>query len=384
VPKRVAIVGVGYSDLRSITPGSSYKEMMYEAAVRAYADAGIDPRRDVDSFISVSEDFWEGTSIFDEYIPDQLGAALRPAHTVAGDGLQALACAAMLIATGQSRVVVVEGHSKYSDMRTPHHIHQLAFDPVYHVPLGAHPYHLAGLEMSRFLYETRTTRRQCALVVEKNAANALHNPRAVYGARLSVEDVLGAPPAFSPLGELDIARPADGAFVMVLASGEVARDLTATPVWVTGYGWCTDTPALDSRPWGEAAYAGLAARQAYRMAGITDPPRQLDFAEVDDAFSYKELQHLEALGLCSRGQAGALLADGTTGPGGAFPVNVSGGSLGGGHFLEATGLYRACEATLQLRGQAGPLQLPGARRGLVQSWRNLPTTTGCVVILQAD
>ncbi|NIV39129.1 MAG: acetyl-CoA acetyltransferase, partial [Anaerolineae bacterium] len=76
--REVAIVGAGWSGFRSITPDLSYKELMYDAAVQAYEEAGIDPRRDVDSFVTVAEDYNEGTSIFDEYVPDQLGALHRP------------------------------------------------------------------------------------------------------------------------------------------------------------------------------------------------------------------------------------------------------------------------------------------------------------------
>src|SRR4030042_3897287 len=78
VMERVAIVGVGWSGFKPSTPEVSYKELTYEAAVKAYADAGVDPRRDVDSFVTVAEDFLEGTSIFDEYTPDQLGRGLQP------------------------------------------------------------------------------------------------------------------------------------------------------------------------------------------------------------------------------------------------------------------------------------------------------------------
>ena len=84
---RVAVVGIGHAGFAPITAGVSYKELMFEAAQRAYFDAGVDPRTDVDSFVCCSEDFLEGTSIFDEYVPDQLGAVQRPVQTVAGDGL---------------------------------------------------------------------------------------------------------------------------------------------------------------------------------------------------------------------------------------------------------------------------------------------------------
>ena len=128
--ERVAIIGVGWVGYRPVTPEVSYKELTYEAAVKAYADAGIDPRRDVDSFVTVAEDFIEGTSIFDEYVPDQLGAVLKPVHTIGGDGLHGLATAYMLIRTGQAHLVVVEGHSKASNVLTLPEVTAYAQDPI--------------------------------------------------------------------------------------------------------------------------------------------------------------------------------------------------------------------------------------------------------------
>src|ERR671918_712952 len=105
---RVAIVGVGHAGFAAITAGVSYKELTFEAALRAYDDAGVNPRKDVDQFVSVSE----------EYVPDQMGAALRPVHTVSADGLFAVATAVMLIRSGAALVVAIEGHSKSSDILT--------------------------------------------------------------------------------------------------------------------------------------------------------------------------------------------------------------------------------------------------------------------------
>src|SRR5437870_2868745 len=84
---RVGIIGIGMTAFRPSTPEYNWKELMFEAASRAYADAAIDPREDVDSFITCAEDYYEGFGIFDEFVPDQLGAALRPTCTVSGDGL---------------------------------------------------------------------------------------------------------------------------------------------------------------------------------------------------------------------------------------------------------------------------------------------------------
>jgi len=120
---------------------------------------------------------------------------------------------------------------------------------------------------------------------------------------------------------------------------------------------------------------------AYRQAGINNPQDVIDFAEVDDTYAYKELQSLEALGFFSPGEAGPLTEEGFTEPDGDLPVNVSGGSLGMGNLLDATGLTRALEAVLQLRGEAGARQLEDVEIGLVQSWRGVPTTSGAVAIL---
>lgn len=378
---KVAIVGVGTSAFGSITPDVSYKEMMFEAAVKAYEEVGIDPRKDVGSFVCMSEDFLEGTGIFDEYVPDQLGAMLKPVHTITADGLYGLISAYMQISTGLFDIVVIEAHSKASNILSLHGVINLALDPIYNRPLGINPLYIAGMEMNRYLHDTCSTPSQCALVVKKNRAHALNNPLGVYGAKIEVEDVLNSEPMFSPLNRLDIAPHADGCVVMVLASERVAKELSKNPVWIRGVGWCSDSPSLEQRGWGEATYSQLSAEMAYRMANIKNPIKEIDLVEVDDQFSYKELQHLEALGLCRKGEAGALLEQGAFDHDQSLPVNISGGSLGVGYLLEASGLQRAHEVVLQLRCEAGKRQLKRATTGLVHSWRGLPTTSGAVVIL---
>jgi acetyl-CoA C-acetyltransferase len=377
---RVAIVGVGWYGFRPVSPEVSYKEMTYQAAVRAYADAGVDPRKDIESFVTVAEDFHEGTSIFDEYTPDQLGAALKPMHTIAGDGLHGLATGYMLIRTGQFDLVAVEGHSKASNILTLPEVTGYAQDPILNRPLRLNTHFIAGLEMHRFLYETGATREQCAAVVVKNRRNALLNPSAPYGADLTMAEVLNGPPVSWPLGKRETAEVADGAIVMVLASEKLAKTLTDQPVWVLGAGWCNDSPSLENREWGRSPYIEQAARMAFRQAGINHPRGVIEFAEVDDTYAYKELQSLEALGLVLSGEAGVLTEAGYTAMDGELPVNVSGGSLGTGHLLDATGLARALEVVLQLRGQAGARQLEDVQTGLAQSWRGAPTTSGAVVV----
>jgi acetyl-CoA C-acetyltransferase len=348
--------------------------MITAAAVRAYDDAGIQPS-DVQSFVCCEEDFFEGISISDEYTPDQLGAVQKPVHTVCGDGIHALADAVMEIMTGLFDLVVVESHSKASNILTLDHITHYATDPVYHRPLRLPPHAIAGLEMARFLHESGNTEGHCAQVVVKNRRQALRHPSGAHGAVVTAEDVLESPAVASPLTEAQVARTSDAAYVLVLAGEERARRLKSRPVWVRGLGWSNDTPTLESRNWARAEYAELAAERAYRQAGLRNPAREIDVFEVDDSYAYKELQHLEALRVFGKGESGKNL--------GKLPVNVSGGSLGMGHLLDASGLARVAEIVQQLRGEAGSRQVKGARTGLAMGWRGVPTTSGAVALFAA-
>jgi acetyl-CoA C-acetyltransferase len=378
---KVGIIGIGIAGFRTTTPELSWKELTYEAAAKAYQDADVDPRKDVKAFVTCAEDYWEGFGIFDEFTPDQIGGALRPVCTVCGDGIHGLATAFMQIQTGLVDVVAVEAHSKISDLLTYEGVVQHALDPIWNKPLRGHPFYVAGLEMNAFLRASGNTEKHCAAVVEKNRNNALRNGIAAYGANVDLNDILTSEKAFDPLKKLEISGLADGAVVLVLASDVAAKKLKRKPVWIKGVGWANDSPSLETREWEMAKYAELAAQMAYRIAKVKNPAREIDFAEVDDRFSYKELQHLESLGLAKKGQAGKMTANGDTALDGKFPVNASGGSLGCGDVVEASGLHRVAEVALQLRGDAGKRQLDGVKVGIAQSWRGIPTTSGAVAIM---
>lgn len=384
VPRRVAIVGVGFTTAHPATPLQSFKELVFEGAQKAYLDAAVEPA-EIDSFVTCAEDFNEGVSIFDEYTPDQLGAVQKPMHTLAEDGLYGIADAAMQIQAGLADLVAVEAHSKASNIVAPAWVLDYALDPVWIRPLGFNPHALAGLEMNCFLHETGITPAQCAHVAAKNRTHALRNPAAAYPLRLTPADIERSPYAFYPLREAEMARAADGCVVVVLASERIARGRSNQPVWVRGFGFASDSSAAESRSWAAAVYAEIAAGMAYRQAGVQIPRESIDLFEVDDTYAYKELQHLLALRLYTDATAaGRAVEAGETTLGGPTPVNVSGGSLGMGATLEASGLYRIVELVLQLRGQAGPRQVTNARSGLALSWRGAPTASGAVVILSRE
>ena len=140
--RRIAIVGAGYTAFRPVSPEVSFREMIFEAATKAYADVGIAPP-DVDTFVSVSEDYLEGTAIADEYVPDQLGAVLKPVQTIAADGITGLASAVLQLETGEFNFAVVEGRSKASNILYPAHIEAFALEAGLRPPPGV-PSQLRG------------------------------------------------------------------------------------------------------------------------------------------------------------------------------------------------------------------------------------------------
>ena len=381
---KAAIIGVGWYGPRPTTPEVSFREMVFEAASRAYADAGVDPRRDVDAFISAQEDFWEGIAIADEFAPEPVGGVLRPTFTVAGDGLQALAHAVMMIETGMFDIVAVESHAKPSDIVTLGEMYDLALDPLHVRPVKpANPLFMMALDAQAYMLRTNADASHFALVSAEERVRGLNNPRASYAGKVSIDEILDSEPVMDPLTRYDIAGFADASVVLVVARPDLAEKYTSKPVYIEGVGFATETGTgtLEWHTWGRMPSMRIAALRAYSQAGIGDPLSSTDFAEVEDRASPYLLMSLEELGLAPEGEAHKLYERGEYEYDGYYPVNPSGGSLAMGIALEATGLLRLLEAVLQLRGEAGAHQLSDVERAIVASWRGPPTTTSAVVVL---
>ncbi|MEN3044978.1 MAG: acetyl-CoA acetyltransferase [Candidatus Hydrothermales bacterium] len=378
----VYIVGMGISLPKKSSSEFSFREMIYEAAIKAYKDANIEPKN-VDIFVSVSEDFEEGTSIFDEYVPDQLGAVLKPVHTICADALTGLVSIYSLIKTGHFKIGVLEAHSKLSNVKNHSHLFAMGLDPVYIRPLEVNPYFIAGLEMAMFLDSRGYDELDAAFVVSKNKSNALTFGRSPFGTTITPEEVLFSEPVSEPLKRLDISPNADGACVFVIANEEVAKERKKDLIRILGLGFGGFTPNIEM--WrGDAEYLEVASKKAYSMAGIKNPIKEIDFAEIDDTFSYKELQHIEALSLSRVGESAELLKEGFYDLDGELPVNTTGGNMGNGNLSLMNGARSLYDAVLQLRGHAGNVQLLDPETALVASWKGLPSASGAVVILKRE
>jgi acetyl-CoA C-acetyltransferase len=248
------------------------------------------------------------------------------------------------------------------------------------LPLGLDFLSSAALQAKRYMYKYGITAEQCAKVVVRNRSNAKNNPYAQEPMGITVEDVLSSKILASPIRHLDTKPISDGACAMILAREEKARKLTKKPVWILGVSNCYETHYLGDRELADCDALAKAAKKAYSMAGIRNPLRQIDVAEISGEYSYQELLWMEGLGFCGRGDGGRLIDSGVTRVGGKLPVNPSGGMLPGNPNGVA-GMTRVAEAVLQLRGEAGDRQVKGAKIALAHGVTGICGQHQCVMIL---
>lgn len=378
--ERVAIIGIGIEGFRSQIRELSYKEMVYNAAVKAYNDADdLDPRTEVDTFISCEEDLNMGVSITDEYAPDQLGAAQRTVHTITDDGITGIAAGYMQIKTGLFDVAVIEAQSRNSDILTHNNIQNFALDPLETRNFNVNYHFTAGLEKRAYMNDTKITEEMIAEVTVRNHKNALKNPYAAFGSNIDKEHVLSTEMICDPIREIEIAKPVDGAIVIVIAAEKIVKEKNVNPIWINGITYATNSPNFGTRNWNEAEYAKICSRKLYELNNITNPLNDIDIYEIDNTYSYKEFQHLEGLGIYEKGESGKKLLNDEY-----ANINPSGGVLGMGNAHEANGLQRVSEIVEQLRGEAGRRQINGVEKGLAFSWRGVPTTSGAMMMMGVE
>jgi acetyl-CoA C-acetyltransferase len=260
----------------------------------------------------------------------------------------------------------------------------VVFDPLLVRPLGQSQLASLALQAGAYAQAHGVSEEQVAKVVVKNRGFGAANPRAHVRSEVSAEEVTAADPVFYPLNALHCPPQSVGGVAVILASGDAARRITQAPVWITGIGWAIDSYDLGSKDLTRLGSLVEAAAKTYRMAGIDDPPSALDVAEIHDITPYHELMAYEALALAPEGGAARLVDEGATAKGGRVPVNPSGGVICS-NLYGASGLLRASEAVLQLRGEAGDPQVPGAARALAHGMSapsGAAARTDCTIILE--
>lgn len=382
--ERVAIVGMGQTKIEASKESVNYPELVYEAVRLALEDAGVGIE-EIDNVITTSNDFWDGRTISCMPVGGVSGGYDKNISCVEGDGTFGAFYGACRILSGSYGVTLVTAHSKGSESRRiAHLITNAAFDPVHARCLGLDMVTACALQARKYMHSYGITEEECALVAVKNHGNAFANPNAQWPLKITVEDVMKSPRVADPLKELDISPVSDGACCLILASEARTKKFRKKPVWLKGVSFCADAYQLGDRDLAECRALEKAAEKAYRMAGIRDPRKEIDVAEVCDAFTYQELMWTEGLGFCPRGQGGKLAASGATARTGDIPVNPSGGLLSG-HPVIAAGMYRIIEAARQIRCEAGEMQVKEkVRTALAHGVNGLCGQSHCVWILGSD
>jgi acetyl-CoA C-acetyltransferase len=221
---------------------------------------------------------------------------------------------------------------------------------------------IARLHMHRY----GTSREELAAVAVKNHHNGCMNPISQYQMEITVEKVMRSPLVADPLRVLDCSPITDGAAALVLAPTEEAHKYSDTPIKILATAQASDTLALHDRRDITTLDASVhAARKAFGQARLE--PKEIDLAEVHDAFTIGEIVAIEDLGFAEKGQGGRAAEEGLTAIGGRIPINTSGGLKACGHPVGATGIKQAYELVLQLRGEAGKRQVEGAEVGLAHN-----------------
>ena len=358
---RVAIAGVAQTRFSPKRADANVAELAYEAVEKVLADTGLSMEKDIDNTISCSHDIWDGQTISNIGITDVAGGHLRTEEKMAMDGITAAYYGAVGIMSGEFECTLLLAHTKMSQTNR-HIVNNTAFEPIYTRQLGLDFTSAGALQARRYMHVHGIKPEQTARVVIKNLGNAAHNPNACRFGHYNIDDILSSNMVADPLREMDIAPDVDGAVALVLVSESKARQITDSPVWIQGMGACYDAYYPGDRDLAQCMALEKASAQAYKMAKISHPAKDLDLIELSDEFSYQELLWLEGLGICKPGQAAGLTESGFTSLGGGLPVNASGGVLSGVP-ANVMGLNRVAEAALQLMGKAGDRQVKHAPTG---------------------
>jgi acetyl-CoA C-acetyltransferase len=359
--EKVGIVAVGQTKYHPNRTDVNEEELAYEAVKQVLEATGL-TLSDFDAAVSCSQDFWDGRTISNMNIQHVVGAHLSDEDKVCEDGINAVYAGMARILSGHHKLVLVVAHTKESQAEKSL-VENAAFDPILSRQLGLDFLSAAAMQAKRYMYKYGITPEQCAKVAVKNRGNAKKNPLAQAPLDITVEDVLSSKILSSPIRLLDAKPISDGACAMILTTEEKAKKLTKKPVWILGASSCYDTHYLGDRDLAECEALVKAAKKAYSMAGIRNPMKEIDVAEISEEYSYQELLWLEGLGFCGRGEAGKLIDSSVTKINGKLPVNPSGGVLSGNPICVA-GMARVAEAVLQLRGEAGDRQVKNAHVAL--------------------
>jgi acetyl-CoA C-acetyltransferase len=369
MPKDVAVIGVGQSYFVRGYEGS-IRELAFEAFREAMEDAGITPK-EVDASIICSAPEYDKQRSPAGVIAEYLGLIPQPTmyvETVCSSSSTGVRIAYSLIKSGLHNIVAVIGFQKMSEITSAESQERMGrgADIQWESPFGTMMPAYYALYAQAYMAKNGLTQEDLMNVRIKSATYGQINERAVYRKAVTPADFDPNNPNARlaqivawPLRVGDACANADGSSCVILASADRAKAICKKPVWILGIGAASEAVNMASRPDFSKGLrvAYIAAQEAYKMAGIT--PKDVKVAEVHDCFTIAEIMAYEALGFAPPGEGKQLIREKATYKEGPIPVNVDGGLLSKGHPIGATGGSQIRTIVLQLRGEAGPMQVPG-------------------------
>ena len=368
---KVGIIGVGQSAFVRGYPGS-IRELAYEGFKEAMEDAQISSK-DIDASIVCSAPEYDRQRSPAGVIAEYLGLTPQPTfyvESVCSSSSAGLKVAYSMIKAGLHDVVCVLGFQKMSEISSAESQERMGrgADIQWESPFGTMMPAYYAMYARAHMAKYGSTEEDLALIRIKASTYGQLNEKAVYRKPVTMEQIFDPerPPVATPLKVFDCCANADGSSCIIVASEEKAKALSDKPVWILGLGAASAPVNMAGRD----LFTGLsvaidAGKQAYEMAGVG--PKDIDVAEVHDCFTIAEMMAYENLGFAKPGGGKELIRAKETYKEGSIPVNVDGGLLSKGHPIGATGGSQIRTIVLQLRGEAGPMQVEDPEIGLVHN-----------------
>ena len=362
--KDVAVLGVGMHRF-GMWADRSNADLGLAAGLAALEDAGLSFRDVQAAYVGhIFAPVMSGVRVMKEF--GLTGLPIQRIENASATGSAAFREACLAVASGRHDVVLALGFDKMSAM-----IQQSAAgtDPAF-LEDAILPAGFFAMWATRRMHERGTRAAHLAAIAAKNWNNGAKNPMSQRQPETPVtaEKVLGSRMVAWPLTAMMSCPIGDGAAAAIVGRPEIVRRLRPGRPVVR-----VVASALQSERYarghlfvgpvvGPAQMTVDTAGEVYEEAGLG--PRDLDLVQVHDAFAIEELEYYELLGLCGAGEAEAAIERGDFALGGRVPVSTDGGLIARGHPGGPTGLAQIWETTLQLRAEAGPRQVAGARVGL--------------------
>lgn len=387
----VLVAGTGMTAFNRRKDGSGFRDWAGEAFETALSSAGID-RDEIDALVVASEsDFFSLQLNPSSVLADDFGLRNAACHRVEGGGASgqlAVHAGVSLVLSGLAGNVAVVGFepsASFLDAKTVTALYGFSFDAWTDGMTGVSATALYALSAKAFMYRTGASSSDFAAVAVQNRANACHNPDAHLPLETSAQDVLDSPVVSDPYRRLDCSPLSDGAAAIILSAPESAPASRRSAPRIAGIGAANDRVRLGDRSDPGFFDAKMrAAKKAYQMADVSRPHSQIAIAEVYDAYSGAQLQAIEALGL-SDDVIGAHRR-GEYAPAGRLPVNLSGGLLGQGAPVGATGIAQLIACSRQIEGtyHDGLQMAEPPRLAVADTHGGVGTTCAVTVLRSAD